>query len=442
MAGVLRYSSRLVQRQTRRGFRTSALYNAAQNFTMPAMSPTMTEGNIAAWRVKEGESFAAGDVLLEIETDKAQMDVEAQEDGILFKITQQDGSKAVKVGSRIAVLAESGDDLSSLEVPAEESSKQSQPATKEKSPQDETEGGIDQSRSSESQAEAPPTSKSGSDSSVSSSSQSKPSTSSGKQHKRQYPLYPSVQFLLKEKGISKEETDKIPATGPNGRLLKGDVLAYMGKIEKDYSANQSKRLEKLGHLDLTNITIVQPKKSEAESPAAKEELPAQPQDTEIAMHISLSAVIATQKRVLDTLGIRLPLSVFIARASELANEALPLSASKSNTDDLFYSVLGLDKVVPRASRGNYFPLVTGLPPSPPAVVASLPKKADVFDELIETKPRSRPVAALPPLVGAEGVAAAMNIFSVVAKPGEERRVEAYLEKMKLVLEAEPGRLVV
>lgn len=54
---------------------------------MPALSPTMTEGNIASWKIKEGDSFSAGDVLLEIETDKAQMDVEAQDDGILAKIT-------------------------------------------------------------------------------------------------------------------------------------------------------------------------------------------------------------------------------------------------------------------------------------------------------------------------------------------------------------------
>lgn len=61
----------------------------------------MTEGNIASWKIKEGDSFSAGDVLLEIETDKAQMDVEAQDDGILAKITVQDGSKAVQVGTRI-----------------------------------------------------------------------------------------------------------------------------------------------------------------------------------------------------------------------------------------------------------------------------------------------------------------------------------------------------
>ena len=65
------------------------------------MSPTMTEGNIASWKVKEGDSFATGDVLLEIETDKASMDVEAADDGVMFKILAQDGSKSVQVGTRI-----------------------------------------------------------------------------------------------------------------------------------------------------------------------------------------------------------------------------------------------------------------------------------------------------------------------------------------------------
>lgn len=73
---------------TRRvGLHSSQAALAAQNFNMPALSPTMTEGNIASWKIKEGDSFSAGDVLLEIETDKAQMDVEAQDDGILAKIT-------------------------------------------------------------------------------------------------------------------------------------------------------------------------------------------------------------------------------------------------------------------------------------------------------------------------------------------------------------------
>ena len=101
-------------------FHASRRDAAASNYLMPALSPTMTEGNIATWRVKEGDSFTAGDVILEIETDKATMDVEAQDDGKLFKIMQGDGAKGVQVGERIAVMAEENDDLSSLEVPAED----------------------------------------------------------------------------------------------------------------------------------------------------------------------------------------------------------------------------------------------------------------------------------------------------------------------------------
>src|SRR5271168_3809806 len=121
------------------GFRTSAACLAAHSFTMPALSPTMTEGNIAKWSVKEGDSFSAGDVLLEIETDKASMDVEAQDDGILAKITQPDGAKGIQVGTRIGIIAEPGDDLSSLEIPEEEASaalpkkEASKPSTSEES---------------------------------------------------------------------------------------------------------------------------------------------------------------------------------------------------------------------------------------------------------------------------------------------------------------------
>ncbi|KAJ3550843.1 hypothetical protein NM688_g4988 [Phlebia brevispora] len=70
----------------RRGFKTTATWRAITNFNMPAMSPTMTEGGIASWKVKEGQKFSGGDVLLEIETDKATIDVEAQDDGVMGKI--------------------------------------------------------------------------------------------------------------------------------------------------------------------------------------------------------------------------------------------------------------------------------------------------------------------------------------------------------------------
>lgn len=66
---------------------------------MPALSPTMTSGNIGAWQKKPGDTLSPGDVLVEIETDKAQMDFEFQEEGVLAKILKESGEKDVAVGN-------------------------------------------------------------------------------------------------------------------------------------------------------------------------------------------------------------------------------------------------------------------------------------------------------------------------------------------------------
>ncbi|WWC88886.1 pyruvate dehydrogenase complex dihydrolipoamide acetyltransferase [Kwoniella dendrophila CBS 6074] len=112
-----------------RSLRTSAPSSALSKFSMPAMSPTMTEGGIASWKLKEGDSYAAGDVLVEIETDKATIDVEAQDDGILAKIIVQDGAKGIAVGTPIAIIGEEGDDISGADKLASEDSGSSQPSS-------------------------------------------------------------------------------------------------------------------------------------------------------------------------------------------------------------------------------------------------------------------------------------------------------------------------
>ena len=81
------------------------------NITMPALSPTMEEGNLAKWLVKEGDKVKSGDVIAEIETDKATMEVEAVDEGIVAKIVVPAGTEAVKVNALIAILAEEGEDV-------------------------------------------------------------------------------------------------------------------------------------------------------------------------------------------------------------------------------------------------------------------------------------------------------------------------------------------
>ncbi|WP_439272786.1 pyruvate dehydrogenase complex dihydrolipoamide acetyltransferase [Pseudochrobactrum sp. HB0163] len=83
----------------------------AIKITMPALSPTMEEGKLAKWLVKEGDKVSSGDVIAEIETDKATMEVEAVDEGVVAKIVVPAGSENVKVNSLIAILAEDGEDI-------------------------------------------------------------------------------------------------------------------------------------------------------------------------------------------------------------------------------------------------------------------------------------------------------------------------------------------
>ncbi|EJU05824.1 single hybrid motif-containing protein, partial [Dacryopinax primogenitus] len=185
---------------------TSARRLRISQFQFPAMSPTMTEGGIAAWKIKEGDHFSAGDLLLEIETDKATMDVEAQDDGVLGKILVPNGSKGVPVGKVIALFAEDGDDISNLEVPAETAAAAPEPKP-------------------EPQAAPAP-------------APSSPPAAAQPLHNHPYeiqtthPLFPSVMRLLEENKI--HDASQIKGTGVRGMLTKGDVLSYLGKASTPF----------------------------------------------------------------------------------------------------------------------------------------------------------------------------------------------------------------
>ncbi|KAL2693822.1 hypothetical protein Neosp_000388 [[Neocosmospora] mangrovei] len=381
---------------------------------MPALSPTMTEGNIASWKVKEGESFSAGDVLLEIETDKATMDVEAQDDGVMVKIMTADGSKAVQVGSRIAVIAEAGDDISSLEIPADEQPKAQPSQAKETAP-----------------TESKPAEK---------KSAPKPTGTGTYEHK--YPLLPSVGHLVKEKGISEEDVKKIKGTGPNGRLLKGDILAYLGAINPDTPAANESNFNSLVHLDLSNIKVAE-KKAPKEAPKEAAPAPKAPviENLELSIPVSLSKVIEVQNKIQDTLGVFLPISTFVGRAAEVANDALPALKRAPTTDELFDQVLGLDKVkAVKGSRGVYLPQISAIPP--PSLLAPKPtarKQTDIIDILAAPSKKAAPKPATIRTV--PGMSSGANIFTLVVPKAEEERAQIFLERCKVILEEEPGRLV-
>jgi pyruvate dehydrogenase E2 component (dihydrolipoamide acetyltransferase) len=88
------------------------------NITMPALSPTMEEGTLAKWLVKPGDAVNSGDIIAEIETDKATMEVEAVDEGTIAKLLVNEGTEGVRVNAVIALLAEEGEDPGALEAPA------------------------------------------------------------------------------------------------------------------------------------------------------------------------------------------------------------------------------------------------------------------------------------------------------------------------------------
>lgn len=378
---------------------------------MPALSPTMTEGNIASWKVKEGDAFSAGDVLLEIETDKASMDVEAQDDGIMMKIVSQDGSKGVQVGTRIAVLADAGDDISALELPADEQPKaSSQPAAAPASQQGEPKAAAEPAKRPESAA------------------------ASGT-YEHSYPLLPSVGLLVHEHGLSREDVSKIKGTGPSGRLLKGDLLAYVGAINADRPATVSSHLAKLAHLDLSNIKVAEKKSAKAPEAKAPKAAP-KPEKVLVELPISLENVVQLQRRLQDSADVSVSINAFISKATAFANGRLPVVPRQPTTNELFDEVLGLSKAkANKYSRGSYVPTIPDF--SFTTARRTSAKKSDIID-ILAGSPSARRPAPRPP---ARAIADDIHTFSLLVPQEEKARAELFLERCKLALEEVPETLL-
>lgn len=200
---------------------------------MPAMSPTMETGAIVAWKVKAGEPFSSGDQLLDVETDKATISVDAIDDGIMAKILLPDGAKDVPVGTPIAITADPEDDLATLAMPI-----------------------LDATPEPVAAAPEPPIAP------AEKKSETKPATPTSINAAQVF--FPSVDLLLHKNGISREiALNEINATGPHGRILKGDVLAYLGKIPQEENSSIAKYIETHTHLDLSHIEL------RAEAPKAE-----------------------------------------------------------------------------------------------------------------------------------------------------------------------------
>ncbi|KAF4550225.1 2-oxoacid dehydrogenases acyltransferase-like protein 2 [Elsinoe fawcettii] len=186
---------------------------------MPALSPTMQAGNIGAWQKKVGDSLAPGDVLVEIETDKAQMDFEFQDEGVLAKILKESGEKDVAVGNPIAVLVEEGGDVSAFESFSVEDAGGDKSTPKEGAKQEAADASEPPSKDSPT-SPAPPKEEP-------SAPQAQESESTGERLQtsldRQPAVSPAAKKLALEKGVP---VSQIKGSGPGGRVTKEDVEKF------------------------------------------------------------------------------------------------------------------------------------------------------------------------------------------------------------------------
>jgi len=177
----------------------------------------MTAGNIGTWQKKVGDTIAPGDVLVEIETDKAQMDFEFQEEGVIAKILKDSGEKDVAVGSPIAVMVEEGGDVSAFESFSAEDAggdKPAAPAPKEGEASEASEPPSSDSKT------APPAKEEAAPAAVESDSTGARLETS---LDRQPSASPAVKKLALEKGVP---LSAIKGSGPGGKITKEDIEKY------------------------------------------------------------------------------------------------------------------------------------------------------------------------------------------------------------------------
>src|SRR5437016_6331641 len=188
---------------------------------MPKLSDTMTEGTLIAWKKKKGDQVSAGEVLAEIETDKATMEWESSEDGTLSEIYVQEGGK-VNVGDRIAFIAGEGEEVPKEEAPAQKEEKQPKAAEqKPKQPQADTEKPAPAQEKEE--ETAPPQEK---DVGATASTVPAEAKQQGAQPKQEKPEEARVKASPVARRIAAElgvDLSSVKGTGPDGRVTETDV---------------------------------------------------------------------------------------------------------------------------------------------------------------------------------------------------------------------------
>ncbi|XP_022715182.1 dihydrolipoyllysine-residue acetyltransferase component 2 of pyruvate dehydrogenase complex, mitochondrial-like [Durio zibethinus] len=337
MGGVV-YSRELscLQVHSRRGFASDAGFPPHQEIGMPSLSPTMTEGNIARWLKNEGDKVNPGEVLCEVETDKATVEMECMEEGYLAKIVKGDGSKEIKVGEIIAITVEEEGDMAKFKDYSPSASDSGAPAAKEPA--------------------VPPPPKQ--------EPVEQPVTSP--ELKTSKPISPPSEDRIFASPLARKmaEDHKVPlssikGTGPDGHIVKADIEDYLASRGKEVSAPTPKTKDaKLAALDYVDIPHSQIRKVTASRLLfSKQTIP----------HYYLTVDICVDRLMdlrsqLNSLqeasgGKRISVNDLVIKAAALALRRVP-QCNSSWTDDYIrqYNSVNINVAV-QTDNGLYVPVI-------------------------------------------------------------------------------------
>ncbi|GHF28314.1 acetyltransferase component of pyruvate dehydrogenase complex [Kordiimonas sediminis] len=312
---------------------------------MPALSPTMEKGTLAKWLVKEGDEVSSGDVIAEIETDKATMEVESIDDGTVAKILVGEGTDDVPVGKIIAILAEDGEDVADIAVPAEDGANTPEPAPKESKSEPKAET-----------AEAP----------APAAAKPAPSASSADGRIKASPL---AKRIAEQAGL---DIGSISGSGPHGRIIKRDVEAAMSSSasgKKDTAAEETAppapsqvAVPTYGPHD--DIPFTEQKLSNMRKTIAKRltESKTTVPHFYLTIECELDKLLALRKELnarAEGDGIKVSVNDFIIRASALALKKVPAANVQYAGDKMYWYERADISVAVAIEGGLVTPVVRG-----------------------------------------------------------------------------------
>ncbi len=321
---------------------------------MPALSPTMEEGTLAKWLVKPGDTISAGDIMAEIETDKATMEFEAVDEGTLASIQVEEGTEGVKVGTVIAMLAEEGEDV-------EEAAKAAPSGDGDKTSSDSGDSKVEaekQQREEKVEQEEKRTEKSAPAPSSTGTAPAAPTDDDGKRIKAS----PLARRIAEQKGI---DLSAVTGSGPNGRIVKADVenakpgAAAAAKESAAHAPSAQKPASQGGDLDapyeatkLNNVRKVIAKRLTE----AKQTIP----HIYLTVDVRLDALLKLRgelNKSLEADGVKLSVNDLLIKALARALQRVPACNVSFQGDELFQYTREDVSVAVAAPSGLITPII-------------------------------------------------------------------------------------